>query len=145
MSLHPSFLGINLNLPLIIQCLSWFSVQFYVFRRLSLRTAGWRPLHQLTDNRMWKSQVVYVHSPCSEFGVLLAADRQSTSSSWYRASLWGPWPDLYFSSFLDWQFFFFLWHPLMRKLYTTHLCMYSYVCTYLPSIYYLPTYVCMYL
>jgi hypothetical protein len=32
-----------------------------------------------------------------EFGVLLAANRQSTSSSW------GPWPDLSFSSFLDWQ------------------------------------------
>jgi hypothetical protein len=26
----------------------------------------------------------------SEFGVLLAADRQSTSSSGYRASLWDP-------------------------------------------------------
>jgi hypothetical protein len=32
---------------------------------------------------------------------VLAADSQSTSSSGYRASLWGPRPDLYFSSFLD--------------------------------------------
>jgi hypothetical protein len=29
-----------------------------------------------------------------------AADRQSTSLSWYRASLWGPWPDLYFFTFI---------------------------------------------
>jgi hypothetical protein len=26
--------------------------------------------------------------------VYFTADGQSTSSSWYRASLWGPWPDL---------------------------------------------------
>jgi hypothetical protein len=36
--------------------------------------------------------------------VYITANRQSTSSSWYRASLWGPWPDLSFSSF----FFFWL-------------------------------------
>jgi hypothetical protein len=49
--------------------------------------------------------------------VHLAADRQSTSSSWYRASLRGPWPDLYFSSFLDWQlrFLFPMASSLTRK------------------------------
>jgi hypothetical protein len=32
-------------------------------------------------------------------GVGLAADIQSTSSSWYRAALWGPWPDFIFLFF----------------------------------------------
>jgi hypothetical protein len=32
-------------------------------------------------------------------GVRLAADGQSTSSSWYRASLWVPWPDIIFLIF----------------------------------------------
>jgi hypothetical protein len=36
------------------------------------------------------------NSPHSELNwVYLTADGQSTSSFWYRAPLWGPWPDFY--------------------------------------------------
>jgi hypothetical protein len=45
------------------------------------------------DNRLWVSSRVEL------IWDYLTADGQSTSSSWYQASLWGPWPDLYFSSF----------------------------------------------
>jgi hypothetical protein len=52
-----------------------------------------------------------------EFGVLLAANRQSTSSSGYRASLWDPWPHfillLFFRLTNTW--FFFLRRPLWRE------------------------------
>jgi hypothetical protein len=52
--------------------------------------------------------------------VLLAADRHSTSSSGYRASLWGPCPDLYFSSFLDWQLLFLF--PMASSLTRGRVC-----------------------
>jgi hypothetical protein len=50
-------------------------------------------------------------------GVLLAADRQSTSSSGYRASLWDPWPDfiLFFFFRLTITWLFFLRRPLWRE------------------------------
>jgi hypothetical protein len=55
-----------------------------------------------THHRVWKRNAQYGVA----VGVLLAADRQSTGSSGYRAYLWDPWPDLYFSSFLDCQLLF---------------------------------------
>jgi hypothetical protein len=49
--------------------------------------------------------------------VHLAADRQSTSSSGYRASLWDPWPDFIFLFFfrLTVTLFFLLRCPLWRE------------------------------
>jgi hypothetical protein len=50
-------------------------------------------------------------------GALLAADRQSTSSSGYRASFWDPWPNfiLLFFFRLTITWFFFLRRSLWRE------------------------------
>jgi hypothetical protein len=58
--------------------LATYRVYFYVLKMETVRsTKASLSFYQETGVRI------------SEFGVL-AADRQSTSSPWYRASLWGP-------------------------------------------------------
>jgi hypothetical protein len=66
----------------------------------------------------------------SEFGVLLAADRQSTSSSWYRASLWDPWPDSILFFFFSFDSYFILFptaFSLTRKRVSSLQCLHSLV------------------
>jgi hypothetical protein len=47
----------------------------------------------LSSRSLFQKGVVY------GVGVRLSADGQSTSSSWYQAFLWGPWPDIIFLIF----------------------------------------------
>jgi hypothetical protein len=74
------------------------------------------------------------------FGVL-AADSQSTSQSWYWASLWDPWPDfiLLFLFRPTITFFFFRRRDETRKRVCSLLCNHSLVRSLMPNNHTLPS------
>jgi hypothetical protein len=61
-----------------------------------------------------KGQMSIMYTREVGVGVRLAVNSQSTSSSWYRAPLWGPWPDFYPYSFFGDNCFVVL--PVVRPL-----------------------------
>jgi hypothetical protein len=80
-----------------------------IVSQIVLAVVAWRFLESVDASTQsarscWSLSLIQVQMsplyPGVGVGIRLAADSQLTSSSWYRAPLWGPWPDfIFFFSF----------------------------------------------